>query len=254
MYGAPVSAPRVLRPRIGYWIAAVLVVVAVACGVASGLSFSSLSRQVDSFQRVQVPGHGTATFSKPGGYLVYFEGPGFAGLSHTGAVRLSIHNDASGQQVSLSPLSGKQETYTIGGHSGQAVASFTITTPGQYVVNTGTPTNPAPADIALGPGIGSTLAVAIVGLVFGILALVGAVTLGIITAVLRSQRARRLRYTGPSGIPGTPYGEPGPQQPYPGVTPQQPYGQYPGPAPNDPQQPYGQHPGPAPNDPQQPAR
>lgn len=216
------------------------VVVAAACGVVSGLSFFSLGRQVGSFQRVQVPGQGTVTFSKPGGYLVYFEGPGFAGLSHTGTVRVSIHSDASGQQVSLSPLSGKQETYTIGGHSGQAVASFSITTPGQYVVNTGTSTDPAPADIALGPGIGSTLAIAIVGLVFGILALVGAVTLGIITAVLGSRRARRLRYAGPPGIPGTPYGGPGPQQPYPGATPavqQQPYGQYPGPAPNDPQQP-----------------
>jgi len=232
MYGAPVSGPPPRRPRVGYWIAAALFVLAVACGVLAGVGFASLARQIDSFQRVPVPGQATVTFSKPGGYLVYFEGPGFGGLSRTGQVRLSIRSDASGQQVSLGSLpEGVQETYTLGSHSGLAVAKFTISAPGRYVVNAGTPSDPAPTDIAFGHGIGSTLALAIVGLVLGILALVAAVIVGIITAVLRYRRGRRPLYAGPPGMPPWPGG---PQQPYGG--PPQPYGQHPGPAPNDPRQ------------------
>lgn len=215
MYGASVSGPPARRPQVGYWIAAALFVLAVACGVLAGVSFSSLVRQVDSFQRVQVPGRATVTLSKPGGYLVYFEGPGFGGLSSsghsTGQVPLSMHSDASGQQVPLGPLSGVQETYTLSSHSGRAVASFTITAPGRYVVNAGTPSDPAPTDIAFGHGIGSALALVTVGLVLSILALVGAVTVGIITAVLRRRRGRRPLYAGPPGMPPWPAA---PQQPY----------------------------------------
>ncbi len=231
MYGASISGPPARRRRVGYWIAAALFVLAVALGVLAGVGFSSLVRQVDSFQRVQVPGQATVTFSKPGGYLVYLEGPGFGGLSSTGQVPLSMHSDASGRQVSLGSLSGVQETYTLGSHSGQAVASFTITAPGRYVVNAGTPSDPAPTDIAFGHGIGSALALAIVGLVLGILALVAAVIVGIITAVVRSRRGRRPLYAGPPGMPPWPAA---PQQPYGG--PQQPYGQDPRSAPNDPWQ------------------
>lgn len=238
MYGPSISAPPARRPPVGYWIAAALFVLAVACGVLAGVGFASLGRQIDSFQRVQVPGQTTVTFSKPGGYLIFFEGPGFGGLSATGKVPLSILSDASGQQVSIAPLSGTQETYTLGGRSGQAVASFTITTPGRYVVHAGAPSNPAPSDIAFGHGIGSTLTVAILGFVFGLLALLAAIAVTIVTAVLRRRRARRPLYAGPPGPPwpGGPPGPPwpgGPQGPY--GPPQQPYGQYPWPPPNDPQ-------------------
>lgn len=247
MYGAQFTAPPVRRARVGNWIAAVLFVIAVAGGVLAGVSFFSLDRQVDSFQRVQVPGQGTVTFSQPGGYFLYFEGPGFNSLSSTGTVRVSITNDASGQPVSLGSLGDAHESYSFGGHSGQAVASFTITTPGRYVVTTGTPTSPAPADIALGPGLGSALATAIVGLVFGILALIAAVFLVIGTAVRRRIWAARLLAGGPFAVRGAPPAGAGPQQPssYPGGAPA---------APPPPQQPYGQYPGSAPNDPWRPAR
>jgi len=247
MYGPSISAPSIRPSRLGYWIAAVLVAVAVVGAVLAVVGFSSLGREVDSFQRVQVPGDATVTFSKSGGYLLYFEGPGFSGLSSTGTVRVSIQSQDSGQQVSITPLHGKQETYTLGGHSGQAVASFTIATPGRYVVNAGIPTDPAPADIAVGPGIGATLVQAIIGLVFGILALIAALAVGIITRVLRSRSARRLLYAPPvmqPGVAGVPYASAGPQ--YPGA------GTPPGPA--APQQPYRQYPGPAPDDPQFPVR
>jgi hypothetical protein len=224
MYG-PSGSTASTRPfRVGYWLMAALLVVAVVGAILAVVGFSAFGRQIDSFQRVQVPGDATVTFSKAGSYLIYFEGPGFSGLSSTGTVRVSIQSQNSGQQVSISALHGKQETYSLGGHSGQAVASFTIVTPGKYVVNAGIPTEPAPTDIAVGPGIGSSLAEAIVGLVFAILGLIGAVAIGIVTRVLRCRAARRLLYASQQvmqpGMAGTPYPAPGTQRHY---------TQYPGP-------------------------
>jgi hypothetical protein len=202
MYGT------LIRPsRLGYWLAAALAALAVACAILAVLSFLSLSRQVSSFQRVPVPGQGTVTFTGPGGYLIYFEGPGLASASSTGLVRVALQSQADGQQVPISPLRAASETYTMAGHSGRAVAAFTIVRPGTYELSAGLPDGPAPADLAVGHGIGGGVARAVTGITIGVLALIASITAGVITGVRRGLSRRRALLPGPQAMqPGMSWG------------------------------------------------
>lgn len=217
-----------IRPsRLWYLVAGVLLAVAVGCAVLAVSSLSALSNKVSSFQRVQVPGQRVVTFASSGSYLVYFEGPGFSGLHTTGTVPVGIQSQGSHQQIKISALNGTtSESYSMGGHSGLAVASFTITAPGTYVLNAGQPTgSPAPADIAVGPRIVSNVAIGVVGIIAGILALIGSILAWLLTLLLRVRSRRRLLTVGPMGpLPAAPFGAQ-----FPGAAaPQPPYGQYPG--------------------------
>lgn len=255
MYGAPAVLPA-RRPPVGYWITALLAVIGVAGVIAAVAGFSSFGNRISSFQRVPVASRQTVTFTRPGGYLIYLEGPGFSGLSTTGPISVSIRDASSGQPVQIETSGFASEKYSAGGHSGQSGGAFTIITPGRYVVTAGTPRNPAMTDVALGPGIGAALVLPILAIVFAPLFLISAVLTGALTALVRRRRARQLAYAGLPGGPAVPYG---PGVPYGGQAPWNPgagapggyapppYGQYPGPAPGGPQ-----YPGAGPGSPQYP--
>jgi hypothetical protein len=71
------SAQPVRPARLWYWVAGAAVVAAVVwLALGLFLGFRSLSRQVEGFQRVPIPGQAEVSLTEPGGYTVYFEGLG----------------------------------------------------------------------------------------------------------------------------------------------------------------------------------
>jgi hypothetical protein len=168
-------------------LAAALTSVALAI-----VGLATQGHQVGSFQRVMVPGRGEITFSAAGDYLLYVEGPGLnRGAVGTVPVLLQSESDHSRVPISTQAYS-QSEAYSLGGHSGRAVASVTITQPGRYLLTSGKPTAPAPADIAIGPDIGAALGRSVVLGVLGMLALAW----GSIGAIAAARRRSRLLASG----------------------------------------------------------
>src|SRR5690349_23392834 len=180
--------------RVWSWVAAVILAGALACVGFAIAGFGSLGHQIDTFQRVKVPGRSEVTFTSAGGYLLYFEGPGM-NRGRTGIVRVLLQSESDGSHV---PISSKHlsERYNIGGHSGQAVASFTITKPGRYLLTDGQATSPAPTDIAVGKGIGAAVVRPVLLIVFGALAFAGGLVLLILTTLRRRMRRRAQAWMG----------------------------------------------------------
>jgi hypothetical protein len=182
--------------RRWYWVAGGLLAGALACLALAIFGFFSLGHKIDTFQRVKVPGQGEVTFTSTGGYLLYFEGPGMTRAGKRGRVRVLLQSVSDGTRVPITKLSRVSEKYTLGGHTGEAVASFTITRPGRYVLSDGGATGLAPAEIAVGRGIGTSLARPVVLILLAVLVLLpGGILAGIITAV-RRRRSRRRMHTG----------------------------------------------------------
>jgi hypothetical protein len=228
MNGQPV------RPsRHWYWLAAGPGAVAVILILLAVVGFVSFNQQISSFPRVQVPGRDTLTFTGTGQYLVYFEGPSFGSSapSSSGSVPLLLVNQATGQQVPISKLQNETDFYNLGGHSGTAVGSFTIVTPGRYLLEAGQPTSSALKDIAVGRGFAASLITSVIEVVIGVLALIGGAVAAVVITVRRSLYRRRV-LLGLVPAPGYPGGPPMPYQPGPVYPPpppgQPPYGQYPG--------------------------
>jgi hypothetical protein len=202
------SAPLPVRPsRTWFWISGLLIAAAIVCGILAVTSFVSVSNQVKDFQRVSIPGRGPVTFSSTGDYLVFFEGPG----QGSGRARLLLRSASSGQPVRIAGLSGKSENYTLGGHSGQAVASFTITRTGRYELTAAPLSGPPPTDVAVGRGLGGGIVRGILLIVAGILLFIAAFITGLITAIRRSRSRRRM--AAPAWGTPMPAGAPGPMPP-----------------------------------------
>jgi hypothetical protein len=184
-----------IRPsRVWYWIAGVLLAGAVACVPFAIMGFSSLGHQIATFQRVKVPGEGFITISGTGRYLLFFEGPGMNRVARTGTVRVELQLARDGTQVHISRLQGESERYNLSGHSGQAVASVTIKQPGKYVLTNGVPSEPAPADIAIGRGITSSLLLPLLLILVAAIVLTPAgILTWVFTAVRRGRSRRRIQ-------------------------------------------------------------
>jgi hypothetical protein len=75
---------RIRPSRLWYVAASLLLAGAVTCLALGVASFFGLNRQIQDFQRVSVPGQGLVTFSHPGEYVLYVEGPGHCCSFHTG--------------------------------------------------------------------------------------------------------------------------------------------------------------------------
>lgn len=258
MYVQSAPVQQSLRPaRWWYAISGVLLVVAIVCAALAVAGAGALGDKVDGFQRVQVPGQATVTFSSPGSYLIYFEGPGFDRARTTARVVVGLQDQSSQQRVLPKALTHSAESYSVNGHSGLAVATVAIPAAGRYEMAAGSPAgSPVPADIAVGPGIGSNIGSLIAPLLGTIIALIASLLTWLIP-FLRRRSARRALALAPAGMPAPAYGGqfagPPPNGQYPPPYRQQPapppYGQHPGPPPYGQQQaappPYGQFPGPA---------
>ena len=193
--------PPIHPSRRWYWVAAGIIAGGVICLAFAVAGFFSLNRQIADFQRIPVPGQADVTFTRPGGYVLYVEGPGqccsfnvgggtsapFANWSMEGA----LQPVNGGPQVSLSTWRGITESYSAAGHQGQAAMYFTIDQPGRYVLAARNAAPRSITDVAVGRGIGQGILVPIVLIVAGSLAALAGLVTGTVTA-LRRRGARRM--------------------------------------------------------------
>jgi hypothetical protein len=159
----------------------------VAAGVWIGIGLSRVAARVKAFERVQIPGEHELMLGQPGGYLIYYEGPG----ADQGVV-LSCFN------VTLTPTDGKAQvrissyegslTYSVGGHAGFAVFTFEIDEPRVFLLNLEYGgEGPTPSQVAVGASIAPTIVATVVG---GIAWFLAAVVVAVVV-LLQRRRARR---------------------------------------------------------------
>ena len=170
------------------------------------VGMASMIDTVDGFQRVPVPGQAKVSFADPGGYTLYFEGPGISDgisdVSETGTVHIELEPTSPGPYPSLNDYHGSV-TYNLAGHEGMAVGTIQIAQPGTYLLSTGEPTRPGVTNVAVGRGIARGSVRSVVLLVTAILILIPAgLVIGSLTFV-RRHRARRGQPTSWQGVPPT---------------------------------------------------
>jgi hypothetical protein len=192
------------RSRLGYWLAAILLAVALTCVTLAIAGFLSLNRQITNFQRVPAPGRAEVTFTQPGRYVLYLErraqccgfsfaigdGP-FARWSLTGSLR-PVNGSAP---VAVRDWHGAVESYRAAGYQGQTALSFAIPHPGSYVL---TIKNVAPGTVtgvAIGQGILAGIVEPPLLTLAGLAMLIAA---GVLFAITASRR-RRTRAPCPEG-------------------------------------------------------
>lgn len=215
--GAPeisVGSPPGRPSRLGYWVAASLLAVALTSVTLGVAGFFSLNRQITDFQRVPAPGRAEVTFTQPGGYVLFVEkrtrccgfsfsigdGP-FARWSMTGSL-LPVNGSAP---VSISDWHGPTVSYGAAGYQGQTAAYFTIPRPGSYVLTIRSVTPGTITDLAVGRGILRSIVMPPLLILAGLVVLIAA---GVLSGITASRR-RRARAPAPdagwrAGDPGTP--------------------------------------------------
>ena len=189
----PAMSTQALRPSRSWYLLAGVAVAGSIVWLALGLllGFRSLTREVDAFQRVPIPGQAEVSLAEPGGYLLYLEAPG---VSAEGAAIPSFNvlltAADGGEPVPLHPYGGSV-TYSLGGHAGRAVGSFQIDRPGRFLLQTNGLLQ-GPAQVAVGRSIGGDIVVTVLRTLAGTLVLFfGGAALAVVVAI-RRQRARRL--------------------------------------------------------------
>jgi hypothetical protein len=180
-----------IRPsRLGYAVAGGLLAVAMICIVFAVAGFISMDRQIQHFQRVAVPGETQVTFTEPGRYLVYMEGPGMAD-DHPAPAHVTVRLEPvnGGPPISVESTNG-QTSYQMGGYEGRSVGSFRIGQPGVYRLSADGPTSPSITHVAVGGSIVGDIAVSAVLIVAAILVGLASLAVGVITAVRRNNARR----------------------------------------------------------------
>jgi hypothetical protein len=183
----PVSRQSTGPSRVWYWVAGVAVAASVVW-LAAGIFFGirSLSRQVEGFQRVPIPGQAEVRFEEPRGYTVYFEGLGAAdGQVAIPSLSVSLAPVGGGAEVPVYPYGGSA-TYSVGGRSGRAVGTFRIDAPGRFLIRTQGNPEGGQAEVAVGPSIapwiGRTLGLTLPPV---LVLFFGGVALAVVVAALR---------------------------------------------------------------------
>lgn len=152
-FGEPAGQKR-RASTLGYWLAGLLALLAVAGGVAwFALGFSSLGDRVDELGRISVPGQAIVELES-GKQSIYWEGGG-----SVPALEISVRR-VDGPPVAVGPHGG-EVTYDVNGHSGTSVAGFAVDEAGRYLVVVGSD-NPS-GSIAVGKGVGGHIVRAVVG-------------------------------------------------------------------------------------------
>jgi hypothetical protein len=166
------------------WYLTILVPLAL-CAL-SVLAFKRLVHNIDSMQRLVVPGERTLTLER-GDYKVFAEREsvvdGVAYETDRIAVRCSL--DDNGKPVELRQATGKIQ-YSMGGYSGRAIFVFTM--PAAGTLRLACTSEDGKAVVAVGTGIGTSIVAAVLTLVFGIIGTVGAF---VIVFTLRRRTIKR---------------------------------------------------------------
>lgn len=178
----PVNAPA-KRPRPSLWWLALPVAVILGGALWMIFGFIGLNNQVNSLQRVPFPGQGEITLAHGGGYVVYYEGPGASG-GHVPTGHLNVRPLTPGAEAkAITPYSASV-TYHLGGHSGVAIDTLTVSGPGRFLVSTTAQNAPAGSDLAIGGSVGGSIVATVVPGVILLLAGLG----GILAIILVRRR------------------------------------------------------------------
>jgi hypothetical protein len=146
-------APQPVRPAgtphrpssLGYWIGGALIAVAcIGAAVWAVLAFAGYTNQVNSFQRMTVPGTASVHVTQATTRVLYYESTGAA----PSLGQLGIHvTGPAGNPVTVTPYPGNLR-YDVPPlnptRAGKAIASFDATTP------VTTPSAPAPPPVPEG--------------------------------------------------------------------------------------------------------
>ena len=210
--GTPPAGPS----KSGYWVGALVIAAGVLGAVIWGIgAVRALTRRVDGFQRVPITGASDVQLG-PGGYVVYYEGPGVAGEVPPLGLLITPAVGGPGLQIHPygrnSPRGQSSLRYSVGTHTGQAIGTVSIPVPGgAFDVRS---VGAGPGDVAIGRSVAPILAA-------GILGALGTGGLGLAIGVLvvaltvaRRGKARRAQVawaSPPYGYPAygyPPYGYP----------------------------------------------
>ena len=187
------APPARLRPgRVWYWVA-LLVFVAGMAWLVLGLVL--LNGQIDSFQRVAVPGSGEVSLDHSGDYVIYYEGLG-AAEGKIPPFDVTVNPAAAPAAVqSLDVYSGVGLTYSFGAREGSAVLTLEVAQPGTFVIEvTDGPGVAGGSSFAVGSSIaGSIAGIALPSVVASLVAIGGA----IVIAIVRHSRAKRAQSLAP---------------------------------------------------------
>lgn len=252
-------APPAVKPgKIWFWLGAMAILAGlIAGGLIIANSLSALSKTVDSFGRVRVPGGESCklVFDKPGRYTIYYEfqtklpnrddacndtgGTEQINTSTESPLGLDITLKSVGKPDSAPLKTDKSSSgdvsISLNGHQGKAIREVQIDQPGDYVIevqggSAGSTTDPYV--LAVGRGAISSVASQIVSGV-GIAGLGG--LLGLIMLLVTGTKRKKHRQllatqvlTGYPVMPASPYGPP-PQAPTAPLTGGQPGVQQPSP-------------------------
>ena len=178
-----------MTTRAGYWIGALLVVLAIVGAVTfGGLSLAGLADDVDAFERVSAPGQGTVRLDARK-YVVYLEGAD--GDERSPPIDVTIGDARTGRPLPIDTYTASL-TYALGGHAGAARGTVTPPRAGDYAIRARGGGGDPLAAVALGPSIAGKLARTIVGAlaIGGVLGLTG-LGLLVATAVRRSNAKAR---------------------------------------------------------------
>ncbi|MFC6010417.1 hypothetical protein [Nocardia lasii] len=193
-----------VRPS-GWWIVvgALVIVLGVISAVAVGVTgFVRMSGDIDSFQRVEVPGSGELDLDA-GDYTIYFEYPGASSAGTPESVWVAL-TDPAGEEVLIEDYSSRQ-TYGLGGHEGRAIFTFRVDESGVYTLDTEGGPN---ITVAVGHSLGSSIVgTVLIALAIGLISVFVGLAI-LLTAVIRRSRARRKLTRGPGGPGGPGFGGP----------------------------------------------
>ena len=216
----PTEPPARIRRQpstIGYWVAAIVAVLGLTAALVWGaVGTSNALDQIDTFDRVAVPGAMTVSVTDPGTQVVYYEGPAVQAryaeptANYRTATRWNPATDATievrhaataptwqqlGLQVTgpdgrLVPVSTYRSTarYDVTpGQLGRAVARFEAATAGQYRVSA-TRAIETGATLAVGGNFAWDIATTTLGAsVLGLVTVLAAVLVAVITYQARSR-------------------------------------------------------------------
>jgi hypothetical protein len=159
------------------------------------LGLLAVDHQVDRFQRVPLPGQGEVSFTEPGGYVLYYEGLGAPEVAIP-PFTASLMPGSGDASIPISDYGGSL-TYDFSGHSGQAVGTFNIDTPGRFLLRTESEVDGVgQATVAVGQSVGGGIVRTVVlALVGAPVLFLGGAALAVVVAI-RRRRAQRLSPTG----------------------------------------------------------
>jgi hypothetical protein len=241
-----ITLPAVKPGKIWYWLGALSILAGlVVGGILIANSISTLSKTVDSFGRVRVPGGESCklVFDKPGRYTIYYEYQTKIpqrddACNDTGGTELINASTSSplGLNVTLKsvdkpdsaplktvPSTSGDVSISLNGHSGKAIREVQIDRAGDYVIEVSggsAGTTSEPYVLAVGRGAITSVASRIVSAlaIAGLGGLLGLILL-LVTGSKRRKHRQLLATQIVTGYPGAPpsaYGPP-PQAPWAGT-------------------------------------